>query len=236
MMATFMLVMIPRAAVCAERITEVLDTESTVVPTDAPDRRRRVARHRRDARRDVPVPRRRRAGAVRRLVHRAAPARPRRSSAAPARARPRCSRSSRACSTRPAARCSSTASTSATSSPTCCARGSASCRRRPTCSAAPSRATCATAREDATDDELWEALRIAQADDFVAAIAEGLEAPIAQGGTNVSGGQRQRLAIARALVRKPRDLPLRRLVLRARPRDRRAAARGAAGRRRASPR
>lgn len=56
---------------------------------------------------------------------------------------------------------------------------------------------------DATDDELWEALRIAQADDFVAAMAEGLESPIAQGGTNVSGGQRQRLAIARALVRRP---------------------------------
>ncbi len=56
---------------------------------------------------------------------------------------------------------------------------------------------------DATDDELWEALRIAQADDFVAAMPSGLEAPIAQGGTNVSGGQRQRLAIARALVRRP---------------------------------
>ncbi|WP_353650300.1 ABC transporter ATP-binding protein [Nakamurella sp. A5-74] len=55
----------------------------------------------------------------------------------------------------------------------------------------------------ATDDELWDALRIAQADDFVRALPEGLDAPIAQGGTNVSGGQRQRLAIARALVRKP---------------------------------
>jgi ATP-binding cassette, subfamily B, multidrug efflux pump len=56
---------------------------------------------------------------------------------------------------------------------------------------------------DATDDELWEALEIAQGKDFVAAMPEGLESPIAQGGTNVSGGQRQRLAIARALVRKP---------------------------------
>ncbi|RZU10569.1 ATP-binding cassette subfamily B protein [Kribbella rubisoli] len=56
---------------------------------------------------------------------------------------------------------------------------------------------------DATDEELWEALEIAQGKDFVEAMAEGLEAPIAQGGTNVSGGQRQRLAIARALVRKP---------------------------------
>jgi ATP-binding cassette, subfamily B, multidrug efflux pump len=56
---------------------------------------------------------------------------------------------------------------------------------------------------DATDDELWHALRVAQADDFVAAMAGQLEAPIAQGGTNVSGGQRQRLSIARALVKRP---------------------------------
>lgn len=56
---------------------------------------------------------------------------------------------------------------------------------------------------DATDEELWEALEVAQARDFVEAMDGGLEASIAQGGTNVSGGQRQRLAIARALVRKP---------------------------------
>ena len=58
-------------------------------------------------------------------------------------------------------------------------------------------------REEATDDELWEALEVAQAKDFVSKMDGGLEAPIAQGGTNVSGGQRQRLAIARALVRRP---------------------------------
>ncbi|WP_448810636.1 ABC transporter ATP-binding protein [Agromyces bauzanensis] len=56
---------------------------------------------------------------------------------------------------------------------------------------------------DATDDELWAALEVAQGRDFVAAMPAGLEAPIAQGGTNVSGGQRQRLSIARALVRRP---------------------------------
>ncbi|WP_067857695.1 ABC transporter ATP-binding protein [Nocardia shimofusensis] len=56
----------------------------------------------------------------------------------------------------------------------------------------------------ATDEQLWEALEVAQAADFVREMAEGLETPVAQGGTTVSGGQRQRLAIARALVRRPR--------------------------------
>ncbi|KQQ93743.1 multidrug ABC transporter ATP-binding protein [Leifsonia sp. Leaf325] len=58
-------------------------------------------------------------------------------------------------------------------------------------------------REDATDDELWRALEIAQGADFVSEMDGQLEARIAQGGTNVSGGQRQRLAIARAIVHQP---------------------------------
>ncbi|HSV37272.1 MAG TPA: ABC transporter ATP-binding protein, partial [Nocardioidaceae bacterium] len=58
-------------------------------------------------------------------------------------------------------------------------------------------------KPDATDDEMWTALELAQAKDFVEEMPEGLDAPIAQGGTNVSGGQRQRLAIARALVKRP---------------------------------
>lgn len=58
-------------------------------------------------------------------------------------------------------------------------------------------------KPDATDDELWEALEVAQAGDFVAGMPGGLDAVVEQGGTNVSGGQRQRLAVARAVVRRP---------------------------------
>ncbi|MFJ5861198.1 ABC transporter ATP-binding protein [Pseudarthrobacter sp. NPDC092439] len=58
-------------------------------------------------------------------------------------------------------------------------------------------------KPDATEDELWTALEIAQARDFVERMDGGLDAPISQGGTNLSGGQRQRLAIARALVKRP---------------------------------
>ncbi|MBU3688342.1 MAG: multidrug ABC transporter ATP-binding protein [Acidimicrobiales bacterium mtb01] len=58
-------------------------------------------------------------------------------------------------------------------------------------------------RSDATEAEMWEALEIAQAADFVAQMPGGLDAPITQGGANVSGGQRQRLSIARAVIRRP---------------------------------
>ncbi len=58
-------------------------------------------------------------------------------------------------------------------------------------------------KPDATDEELWHALEVAQAADFVREMTGELDAPIAQGGTNVSGGQRQRLSIARALVKRP---------------------------------
>jgi ATP-binding cassette subfamily B protein len=58
-------------------------------------------------------------------------------------------------------------------------------------------------KPDATDEELWHALDVAQAKGFVEQLADGLDAPVSQGGTNLSGGQRQRIAIARALIRRP---------------------------------
>ncbi|MET0450555.1 MAG: ABC transporter ATP-binding protein, partial [Mycobacterium sp.] len=58
-------------------------------------------------------------------------------------------------------------------------------------------------KADATDDEMWDALRVAAADGFVSAHPEGLKMPVAQGGINFSGGQRQRIAIARAVIRRP---------------------------------
>ena len=81
--------------------------------------------------------------------------------------------------------------------------------------------------KNASDEELKLAADIAQASEFIAEKPEGLQAEIAQGGMNVSGGQKQRLAIARALVKKAAHLHLRRQLLRARLQDRCGPAQGA---------
>jgi len=202
MMATFMLVLIPRAAVSAERITEVLDTDSTVVPTDSPV--------------DTVVSR----GTVE-LVGA--------TFQYPGADEPvLCDVSFLAKAGQTTAIIGSTGSGKTTLLSLVprlfdATGGSVLVDGVDVRDLAPEvlhsriglvpqkaylfSGTVASnlryGRGDATDEELWQALRIAQADDFVAALAEGLEAPVAQGGTNFSGGQRQRLAIARAVVRKP---------------------------------
>ncbi len=75
-------------------------------------------------------------------------------------------------------------------------------------SPAPSRKTCAGVTPDATDDELEEACRLAQADEFIQQFPTKYDTHIEQGGSNVSGGQKQRLCIARALLKKPKILIL----------------------------
>ena len=84
------------------------------------------------------------------------------------------------------ARCASTASTYATSTRRCCGRGSGWCRRRPSSSRGTIADNLRYGKPDATDEEMWAALEIAQARDFVEAMPDGLEPEVAQGGTNVS--------------------------------------------------
>lgn len=202
MMATFISMMIPRAAVCAERINEVLDTESSVVPPVAPVRE--LTRHADLEFRGVEF---RYPGATDPVLR---------------------DISFRAESGRTTAIVGSTGTGKTTlmsliprlidvtdgsilvdgidvrelDPDLLCAR----------IGLVPQRAYLFTGtvasnlrygNPDATDEELWQALEIAQARDFVEDMPDGLDAPIAQGGTNVSGGQRQRLSIARALVRRP---------------------------------
>lgn len=201
MMATFMLVMVPRAAVCAERIAQVLDTDSSVVPPSAPTRLTQPAG----------------------LELRAA------GFSFPGAAEPVLREVS--FTTRPGQTTAIIGSTGsgkttlvnlvprlidATSGavliggvdvrdvdPEDLRRRIGLVPQKPYLFSGTVASNLRYGNPAATDDELWAALETAQARDFVEAMPEGLDGPIAQGGTNVSGGQRQRLAIARALVRKP---------------------------------
>ena len=202
MMATFMLMMVPRAAVCAERIVEVLDTDSSVVPPERPvtEVTGRGELELRGVGFQYP-------GASAPVLH---------------------DISFRAGPGRTTAIIGSTGAGKTTLltliprlvDPTAGAvlvdgvdvrelaaeelwRRIGLVPQRPYLFTGTVASNLRYGNPDATDDDLWAALEIAQARDFVTEMPGGLEAPIAQGGTNVSGGQRQRLAIARALVRKP---------------------------------
>ncbi len=128
-------------------------------------------------------------------------------SARPARASPRWPRCWPGWPTRPAARSGSTAPSCATTPRARSPTPSRSSRSRPSSSATPSGPTSPSAR-DLSDEAVWAALRTAQAERFVKALPEGLDTVIGERGTTLSGGQRQRLALARALVRRPRLLVL----------------------------
>ncbi|MFI7033448.1 ABC transporter ATP-binding protein [Microbispora rosea] len=202
MMATFISIMIPRAAVCAERISEVLDTESSVRPSDDPVRQ--VDRRGELELRDVEF---RYPGAEAPVLS---------------------GISFRVAAGQTTAVIGSTGSGKTTlvslvprlfdATSGAVLIDGADVReldpqmlwtriglvpQKPYLFTGTVASNLRYGNPDATDEELWEALEIAQARDFVEAMPEGLQAPISQGGTNVSGGQRQRLSIARALVAKP---------------------------------
>jgi len=202
MMATFMAIMVPRAAVCAERITEVLDTESSVAPPSRP-----VTPTRSDGRLEFDRVGFSYPGAAAPVLREVAfTALPGRTTAIIG--------STGAGKTTLISMVPRLFDATAGAvrvdgvdvrdlEPEQLWRRIGLVPQRPYLFSGTVASNLRYGDPDATDNELWAALEIAQGRDFVAAMPDGLDAPISQGGTNVSGGQRQRLAIARALVRRP---------------------------------
>ncbi|MEV0270216.1 ABC transporter ATP-binding protein [Hamadaea sp. NPDC050747] len=202
MMATFMFMMIPRAEVCAERIEDVLDTESSVVPPTAP-----VTEVNRDGRLDLRQVEFRYPGAEEPVLRGIDLTAQRGQTTAVI---------------------GSTGSGKSTLlnlvprlfdvtggevlvdgvdvrelDPALLATLVGYVPQKPYLFSGTIASNLRYGNPDATDEQLWRALEVAQAKDFVSELPDGLASPIAQGGSNVSGGQRQRLAIARTLVLRP---------------------------------